>query len=239
MRLGQIRALDAMGFRLGKRIRVPFIECFEVQEQDLVLLYVGPFAPTWPTLLMALGQLDPRARPIEVGGRVLLLVADSPALRGKLTELIRNARLVRKSEVLLEGTGFISSSIQRRFEPRQLVLPAIALLIVVIGLVLIPKQSPPVSSEAENLAEPVCPIQLSEADRKAWLTELLGQKPLTESSSVIYQSDLASVSVSVSEAIGSQVALRAIITCSDEQEATFLYRTNLIGALVLSSLPSD
>lgn len=222
-----------MGYQIVSKIRIPGLRAYITHTQRLgnnLLIQGSLFGPSWPSVCAFLEQKQIQYTLIEAGS-VWLAVLDSPQNRQELLELEASAKLSRRTQVLLPGSGFVESGMIKKFETRTLLVPAITTLGIVLfsGLFLGSQSSPSV----DPITKTSCALDLSRNEFNIWLQENLSSSS-AKTNQVVLQTELGLINLTVDQSIGSTRSFTGYIQCNDGRSKPLSFRADnsSLGSIV-------
>lgn len=226
--------LDGLGYRLqADRAKLPRGVYFAIDPagQRCLIVVREYFSVPWPFHYRALLQRGVRSQLLLIGEEPVL-VCPEVALE-VLDELKKNYRLGRKSEVFVEGKGFMPAR-KPKFSTKSVAIVSLLALslagIALAGMGLVPRAvTVPTSSETSI----DCAIELPAGDRLTWLSEqLIGNSELDD---FVKETALGIVGFNFQQWQGATALVEVTLSCK-EQEIVRPYRVDLLEPIQLKEL---
>ena len=226
------RKLNALGYQLGPKLKIPGLEVVTLENQSgQQMLLIGGLVlgPTWPQIYLYLSKLNPPPRFVSVGKTPFVLIEDSSEARRLLELLPRDIRANRGREVHIEDIGFVELETKSVRQVRSLLLPAVAVVgVVVLGILWKPPISTPKDPRTAEIGV-TCIVDASQAEFENWLAHTLGSEQLSQGTVLEISTDLAQVEITVESTIGSAAKLSGIAVCEDGRELVINHRVDVSG----------
>jgi len=232
MKAMESRKLNALGYQLGPKLKIPGLEVMSLENQtgQQMLLIAGlVLGSTWPQIYLYLSKLNPAPRFVSVGKTPFVLIEDSSEARRLLELLPRDIRANRGREVHIEDIGFVELETKSVRQIRSLLLPAATVVgVVVLGLL----WKPPISTSTDAKTEESgvsCIVDASKAEFHNWLSLVLGSQQISQGQVLEISTGLAQADLTVESTIGSAARVSGIAVCEDGRELEINHRVDLSG----------
>ncbi|MFM7014024.1 MAG: hypothetical protein ACKOXT_03410 [Actinomycetota bacterium] len=222
MRNSRQRELSALGIKIKDKIAAPGIDLYQasLSGQDLLVWCERRFGITWPILVAFLISQNVSFEAIRVSDRVYLVTGkDAERILGSLSDQLLDAR---RKEIFIRDLGFMKEKSQRRFELRNIVLPVLVLVSVLLAATYL---SPRNGTEAGVVAH-LCVADLSGSKLEKWLGEELSRAgPINPTTTLRLDTPDGSVQISATQAIGTISFLTVKMECASgsKRQASFRY----------------
>ena len=229
MRQSHERLLAAKGITLGRAISTRALIVFLAKDparNSLLVLRGKVLGPSWPSIAEQLEQAGIEYSLVEAG-KPWLVIGDSPSNRETLQEMATRARECKREQVLVANVGFVSASMNKRFEPRVLVGPAL-LTLMSLTLVMIPASSNKSTEQTVvETPEATCALDLLDGELEGWIASSIDLSSSSTSGEVIVDSKLGLLSLEIQQTIGSTQSVTGSIQCQDGRSKSLHYRLDV------------
>jgi hypothetical protein len=227
MRQVQLRTLATRGIEVLNSLRIKGLKVFEaVDEQGSKLLIFcgGAIGPNWVSIGFVLEQHGIKHDLLTLG-RTYFLAKDSLELRKLLGQIQDASKASARQEVFIQDVGFLASDLQKKFDPRVLIAPAL-IFGATIALSLLQFSSPKIElADAELEPQITCALDLTAAEFRTWLKEQFSSSE-SKSGQLVVQTDLGTVSLTVEQTLGSTQLINGNLDCLDGRSQRLQFRTD-------------
>jgi hypothetical protein len=228
MKQAHRRLLAARGLELGQQQKFNRLLVFEAVEStghNVLAIRSSFLGPSWPSVVWALSRAEVEIKIIEAI-RVWVIAPDSPLVRGVLEQLSALAKVSARDLVLVPEVGFVSTGVDKRFEPRVLIGPSVVLL-AILTLSFWPiapqEDQTAVVSEANSVS---CVLDLESRELKDWISSTISANQMPGSGSLVIQEDLALLNLEVGQVLGSTQEISGYLECQDGRKQNLHYRVD-------------
>jgi hypothetical protein len=239
MKVMESRKLNALGYQLGPKLKVPGLEVVTLENQSgQQMLLIGGLVlgPTWPQIYLYLSKLNPPPRFVSVGKTPFVLIEDSSEARRLLELLPRDIRANRGLEVHIEDVGFVELEAKSVRQVRSLLLPAATVVgVFVLGILWKPPISPGTDAKTEETGVS-CIVDASKAEFDQWLSRALISQQTSQGQVLEISTGLAQIELTVESTIGSAARVSGIAVCEDGRELVINHRVDVSGTGTLLEL---
>jgi hypothetical protein len=238
MRAVVARKLTALGYSIGKKLKLPGVEAICVQDprgSEKLLVSNIFYGPSWPEIYKSIEHLTPTPTLTNLGTTPAVLIEDSVSNRELIANLFARAKATRSKQVHLDGIGFVELENKAKPEFKLLALPLIS-VVLMVGLGIFwnhnqkQSQNP---NEASNVLPAVlsCIVDSTKPEFDRWLGESLANQPaLSVGQKIQINTELGELSASVESIIGSAAKVTGLAGCSDGRERSINHRVDVSGS---------
>lgn len=238
MRAVVARKLTALGYSVGKKLKLPGVEAICVQDplgQSMLLVSNVIYGPSWVQIFKSVEHLIPTPKLITLGNTPAVLIADSTSNRELIGSLFERANASRSKQVHLDGVGFVELENKAKPEFKLLALPLIS-IILVVGLGIFWSSSQQQSQQQNEGVEVLtatdsCIVGGNKSEFDSWLGESLENQPtLSVGQEIQMNTGLGELTVLVESIIGSAAKVTGVAECSDGRKRQINHRVDTSGS---------
>jgi hypothetical protein len=226
MRQPHLRTLAAQGIAVRVRLKIRGLDVYEAIREtgDRVLIFSGAvIGPGWPSIHYVLETAKISFSIVDLG-KPYFVAADSSQLREVLGSLWLVSKHGVRDEVFVNGEGFLSTELRKRFDARVLIAPiALLVFMVPIGASYLIQPEDKTTQEAKALT---CALDLSDSEFQVWLKEQIVMREQTPAKQLVIQTELGVINLTVEQTLGSTQLISGTLECQDGRSIDLQFRTD-------------
>jgi hypothetical protein len=229
-----LRKLSALGYQYKSELRLAGLKIHEVLDPVAAgqFLIVQPLVGiNWPSVFFLLQANGIEATVSKIDQMIVLVVAGSPLAREVLSGLNAQSKKGKQNQVHIFDVGFIESETKSKFDFRSVLFPCLSALVVIFLAIFWPNESS-VSPEIILEETPIsCALDLNQKQIDSiFLENIISNKQLATGATLIVESALGVINLSIQESIGSAVSVLASIACTDGRVGDYVFRADVSGS---------